>query len=96
MALKITEECIGCGACEPECPNQAITFGDPYYVIDADLCTECLGFHQDQQCALVCPVACCVADHDHAEDKDALIEKYTKLHPNEPPKAVEHWAPPAA
>jgi ferredoxin len=61
MALKITEECINCGACEPECPNTAITQGDDIYLIAADKCTECKGVHDAPACAAVCPVDCCVA-----------------------------------
>jgi ferredoxin len=60
MALKITEECINCGACEPECPNSAITQGDDIYVIDAVKCTECVGQNDTPACAGVCPVDCCV------------------------------------
>lgn len=60
MALKITEECINCGACEPECPNQAISQGDDIYVIDAAKCTECQGQHDSPACGGVCPVDCCV------------------------------------
>jgi len=56
MAFKITEECINCGACEPECPNQAIAAGDTIYVIDPEKCTECVGSHPESQCAAVCPV----------------------------------------
>ncbi len=61
MALKITEECINCGACEPECPNTAIAQGDDIYLIDAAKCTECKGAHDSPACAAVCPVDCCVA-----------------------------------
>ncbi len=60
MALKITEECINCGACEPECPNTAISQADELYVIDATKCTECKGHHDEPACAGVCPVDCCV------------------------------------
>ncbi len=60
MALKITEECINCGACEPECPNSAITQGDDIYVIDTAKCTECQGVNDSPACAGVCPVDCCV------------------------------------
>jgi len=60
MALKITEECINCGACEPECPNQAITQGDDVYVIEAAKCTECKGQNTAPACSGVCPVDCCV------------------------------------
>jgi len=61
MALKITEECINCGACEPECPNTAITQGDELYLIDQAKCTECKPQHESPACAGVCPVDCCVA-----------------------------------
>jgi ferredoxin len=60
MALKITEECINCGACEPECPNSAISQGDDIYVIDTVKCTECEGKNDSPACAGVCPVDCCV------------------------------------
>ena len=61
MALKITEECINCGACEPECPNSSISQADEIYVIDPAKCTECKGQHDSPACAGVCPVDCCVA-----------------------------------
>ncbi len=79
MSFKITEECINCGACEPECPNQAIAAGDTIYIIDPDKCTECVGHFDTQQCATVCPVDCCVADPDHKESKDQLTAKFKKL-----------------
>ncbi|OGD28190.1 MAG: ferredoxin [Candidatus Aminicenantes bacterium RBG_13_63_10] len=79
MAIKITEECINCGACEPECPNQAITAGDAVYVVDPAKCTECVGHFDTQQCAAVCPVDCCKPDPDHQETKDQLMAKYKKL-----------------
>ncbi len=79
MAFMITEECINCGACEPECPNQAISAGDEYYEIEADKCTECVGHHDSSQCAAVCPVDACVADPDHKESKDELMTKFNKL-----------------
>jgi len=80
MALKITEECINCGACEPECPNQAISAGDMTYIIDPEKCSECVGAHPEPQCAAVCPVACCVPDPDHKENHDVLEAKHRKLH----------------
>ena len=114
MAIKITDECINCGACEPECPNGAIfangdqwnfayktslsgTFvsksgiesgaddshepvSDDFYYIVTDKCTECVGFHEEPQCASVCPVDCCVADLDHVESEESLLEKKAKLH----------------
>jgi ferredoxin len=58
MALTITEDCISCAACEPECPNGAITQGDLLFVIDPEKCTECVGFHDEPQCIPVCPVEC--------------------------------------
>lgn len=114
MAIMITEECINCGACEPECPNNAIYEGgvewaisdgtsvngtyvlqdgrevdvdeqndpvsDDFYYIVPDKCTECTGFHEEPQCAAVCPVDCCVPDPDHEETKDQLLERKEKLH----------------
>src|SRR6185503_11551243 len=62
MATYITEECINCGACEPECPNEAISEGDDIYVIDPKLCTECVGFHDHEACQAVCPVECCLPE----------------------------------
>ena len=114
MAIKITEECINCGACEPECPNNAIYEGgvewavsdgttvkgmftlmdgsqvdadqrhapisnDIYYIVP-NKCTECQGFHEEPQCAAVCPVDCCVPDPDRAENKEQLLEKKARLH----------------
>lgn len=114
MAIKITDECINCGACEPECPNNSIYEGgvewafsdgtdtegdvslsdgstvdadernepvdeDVYYIV-ADKCTECIGFHDEPQCAAVCPVDCCVADPDHEETEEELLAKKEKLH----------------
>lgn len=114
MAIKITDECINCGACEPECPNGAIyepgsewRFSDKtsvrgmftsktgitsdaeaahapvsgeYYYIVTDKCTECVGFHDEPQCASVCPVDCCVPDPEHVESKDELTTKKDALH----------------
>jgi len=114
MAIIITDECINCGACEPECPNNAIYEGgvewtmsegttltgkytletkeevgvnDPqlpvmedYYFIVADKCTECVGFHEEPQCAAVCPVDCCVPDPDRVEEEDILRDRQARLH----------------
>ncbi len=79
MALLITDECINCDVCEPECPNEAITQGDEIYVIDPALCTECVGHYDVPQCVEVCPVDCIPKDPDHVEDKDTLMEKYKIL-----------------
>src|SRR3990172_5523776 len=68
MAYMITEECINCGACEPECDqNNAIYEGDPIYVIDPEKCTECVGNYESPRCVEVCPVDCCVLDPNHVE-----------------------------
>ena len=75
MATIITEECINCGACEPECPNQAITQGEDIYVIDPALCTECVGFHDEEACAAVCPVDCCVVDPTNPETEADLLSR---------------------
>lgn len=113
MAIMITDECINCGACEPECPNNAIyesgaewawadgnnlkgtitvdgveedvakrhepKSNDVYYIV-TEKCTECVGFHEEPQCAAVCPVDCCVPDPDHVEDKDLLMTKKDRMH----------------
>lgn len=81
MATMITSDCINCGACEPECPNNAIKQGDPVYVIDPLLCTECVGFHDYEACAAVCPVDCCVTDPNNIESEQVLIERARALHP---------------
>lgn len=83
MSTMITDECINCGACEPECPNEAISEGDDIYVIDPGLCTECVGFHGDEACQSVCPVECCVPNPDHREDEAGLLAKARKLHPDQ-------------
>jgi len=80
MATMITSECINCGACEPECPNNAISQGDPVYVIDPLLCTECVGFHDYEACAAVCPVDCCVTDPNNLETEEVLIARARALH----------------
>lgn len=82
MAYKISEDCISCGACESECPNEAISEGETTYVIDPDKCTECVGAHDTSQCAEICPVDACQPDPDRQETHDQLLEKYNKLHPN--------------
>jgi ferredoxin len=79
MAYMITEECINCGACEPECPNDAISEGDEIYIIDTDRCNECVGFFDNSQCAEVCPVEACVPDPDHQETEEELLDKKKKL-----------------
>jgi ferredoxin len=79
MALLITDDCINCDVCEPECPNQAIAQGELIYEINPDRCTECVGHFDGAQCVQVCPVACIVVDLNHPETKDQLLLKYKKL-----------------
>ena len=114
MAIKITEECINCGACEPECPNNAIYEGgvewaiadgttikgsfqlmdgstvdadqrfapislDTYFIVP-NKCTECQGFHEEPQCAAVCPVDCCIPDDNHVESEETLLNRQAFLH----------------
>ncbi len=115
MAIRITDECINCGACEPECPNNAIYEGgapwkfsdgttllgmvigqnskeevpadaeqepvdmDVYYIV-TDKCTECKGFHDEPQCAAVCPVDCCIDDEEWRESEEELLRKKDALH----------------
>jgi 4Fe-4S binding domain len=78
----ITNDCINCGACEPECPNNAISQGETIFVIDPKLCTECVGFHDYEACAAVCPVDCCVTDPNNIETEEALIARARALHPD--------------
>ncbi|MEL6142116.1 MAG: 4Fe-4S dicluster domain-containing protein [Bacteroidota bacterium] len=114
MAIMITDECINCGACEPECPNTAIYEGgvewrmadgttvkgeytietgdaidveaeqapvsDEFYYIVPDKCTECVGFHEEPQCAAVCPVDCCVPDPEREEEENVLAARQERLH----------------
>ncbi|MFI0398193.1 MAG: YfhL family 4Fe-4S dicluster ferredoxin [Thiolinea sp.] len=79
MALMITDECINCDVCEPECPNNAISPGDEIYVIDPSRCTECVGHYDEPQCVAVCPVDCIPKDPERAETKAELQLKYEKL-----------------
>jgi ferredoxin len=113
MAIMITDECINCGACEPECPNTAIYEGgvewnfsggtelkeieledgspmdastlmdpksDEFYYIVTDKCTECMGFHEEPQCAAVCPVDCCIDDPEARESEEVLLGKKEWMH----------------
>lgn len=114
MAIRITDECINCGACEPECPNNAIYEGgiewamsdgtnltgnftleegkivpvtekqkpidEEFYFIVPDKCTECQGFHEEPQCAAVCPVDCCIPDEERVETEEELLAKKENLH----------------
>ncbi len=79
MALKITDQCINCDVCEPECPNGAITQGLEIYEIDPHKCTECVGHFDAPQCVEVCPVDCIPLDLDHAETKEELYTKFVRL-----------------
>ena len=97
MSTMITEECINCGACEPECPNTAIYEGgasyeaqgqshaalaqDIYYIVP-EKCTECVGFFDQEQCAAVCPVDCCVPNPDDPETEEQLLVKVRAIHPD--------------
>jgi len=79
MALKITDECINCDVCEPECPNGAISQSIEIYVIDPNKCTECIGHFDEPQCQLVCPVDCIPFNPDFVESKEQLYAKFLKL-----------------
>lgn len=79
MALYITDECINCDVCEPECPNNAISEGEEIYVIDSALCTECVGHYDEPQCQQVCPVDCIPKDPELDETADQLMEKYQRI-----------------
>ncbi|MBI5464379.1 MAG: 4Fe-4S dicluster domain-containing protein [Ignavibacteriales bacterium] len=97
MSTFITEECINCGACEPECPNTAIYVGgaqwelngqmhdaisNDFYYIVPEKCTECVGHFDQEQCAAVCPVDCCIPDPNHPETEEVLFERAKKIHPD--------------
>ena len=79
MALIITDECINCDVCEPECPNEAIFLGLEIYEIDPTKCTECVGHFDEPQCVQVCPVACIPVNPQFVEDKETLWQKYRRL-----------------
>mgnify|MGYP006305090527 CR=1 FL=1 len=79
MALFITDECINCDVCEPECPNEAIYQGEEIFEIDPDSCTECVGHYDEPQCVEVCPVDCILTDPDRPESRDVLYAKYERL-----------------
>ena len=79
MALMITDECINCDVCEPECPNQAISMGEEIYEINPSRCTECVGHFDAPQCVQVCPVDCIPLDPAHPESREELRQKYLRL-----------------
>ncbi len=80
MALIINDKCINCDVCEPECPNEAISQGSEIYVINPELCTECVGHYDAPQCVQVCPVECIPKDPDRVETEQELLAKYKRLH----------------
>ncbi len=79
MALMITDECINCDVCEPECPNEAISQGAEVYEIDPERCTECVGHYDTPQCREVCPVDCIPLNPEYPESRQQLQEKYQRL-----------------
>jgi ferredoxin len=79
MALMITDQCINCDVCEPECPNEAISMGEEIYVIDPHKCTECVGHYDTPQCREVCPVDCIPLHPQFNESQEALMQKYRAL-----------------
>jgi ferredoxin len=83
VAIEITDECVGCGACEDQCPNTAISLGATIFVIDPDRCTECVGFDEAPACATACPVDCCLPDPLRVETEAVLFERALVLHRGE-------------
>ena len=79
MALIITDECINCDVCEPECPNEAISQGAEIYEIDPNKCTECVGHFDEPQCVVVCPVECIEVHPQHQESQETLLARYHRL-----------------
>ncbi len=80
MALMITDDCTTCGICVSECPNEAISMGDSIYVINPNLCTECVGFYDEPQCVAVCPVDAIIPNPEYRESHDELLEKKKRIH----------------
>jgi len=89
MSTLITDDCINCGACEPECPNQAIKPGESIFHIDPALCSECVGFSDEMACAAVCPVECCLPDPARVETEEVLFERTRKVHPEKEVPALK-------
>jgi ferredoxin len=79
MSLLITDECIACDACRDECPNYAIEEADPIYIIDPDVCTECVGHYDEPSCIAVCPVECIIPDPDNVESMAELKLKFKQI-----------------
>lgn len=80
MALIITNDCASCGICMDKCPNEAISEGSDKYVINPDLCTECVGFYDEPQCVNVCPMDAIIPNPEHNETKEELLEKKKRIH----------------
>ena len=76
MALTITDECINCDVCEPECPNEAIYQGEEIYEIEPNRCTECVGHFEVPQCVEVCPVECIIVHPERIESEELLLARY--------------------
>lgn len=79
MALTISDECINCDVCEPQCPNDAIYMGPAIYIIEPHKCTECVGHHDEPQCMIVCPVECIAIDPNYTESPEQLMQKFLTL-----------------
>lgn len=79
MALMITDECINCDVCEPQCPNEAIFMGGEHYEIDPLKCTECVGHFDEPQCVALCPVECIPANPEYPETREMLLQKFERL-----------------
>ena len=82
MALTITDECINCDVCEPECPNDAIYQGEEIYEIQPHQCTECVGHFEVPQCVEVCPVECIIVNPERTESEEVLLARYHMLMAN--------------
>ena len=88
MVVKISDECLLCGACEAECPNKAIGEGPTSYVVNPERCTECVGSYQEPQCVQACPVSAIAIDKNCQESQDELLARWQALHPGETPKTA--------
>ncbi len=65
---------------EVDADAQIEAISDEFYFIVTDKCTECKGFHDEPQCASVCPVDCCIIDEDNVETDEQLLAKKAWLH----------------
>lgn len=89
MSVSINDSCINCGPCRDVCPNRAIaefkpghaSLPDPsvFFVVDSNLCTECVGHYGEPQCMTVCPVEAIEILPEHVESPEILEARVSAL-----------------